>query len=159
MYLATRLVADIAAQAFKHDGEWRDDPALSAFLRDQTGQMREPIVFDGPRQQPCRQLGRRSRPEGTQPQPVLQLGGMASTVPLGGQEFVDCARKDLDLLGNKGKQRRRRTFTGAQRTTGMVQIAKDQRLTEAIVVAATPSVRHQVSVLRGDQGENARQSR
>jgi len=115
--------------------------SLTPHQQQEAKRMREK---DGPRQQPRRQFGRGSRPERTQPQPVLQLGGMASTVPLGRQVLVDRVRTDLDLLGNKREKRSRRTLTGPQRTTGIAQVAKHQCLTETIVVAATPPVRGEV---------------
>ena len=50
--LSPRLIAQVDAAAFKAPGWWDDDPALSAFLHDQLGQIRQPVILNRARQQP-----------------------------------------------------------------------------------------------------------
>ena len=55
-------------------------------------------------------------------------------------------RKNVDLLGDERQQRGRRSLAGAQRTAGIAQVAKHQRVTEAVVIAAAAPNRGEVRV-------------
>jgi hypothetical protein len=123
---------------------WENDPTLPAFFHNQPSQMAKPFVLNGLRQQPCRQLGGGTGPERTKLHSVLQLGGMTPAVPLGNQIFVDRLRKNLDLINDKCEERSRRSFTGAQRTAGITQVAKLQSMTEAVVIATASPDRREV---------------
>ena len=88
MDLATRLIAGLNAKPLERAGWWDYDPAPSAFLNHQPGEMRKPVVLDRVRQQPAGQIGSRTRPEGPKPETDLQFGRMAPSVPLRGGEVV-----------------------------------------------------------------------
>ena len=142
--LSPRLIAQVDAEAFEAPGRWDDDPALSAFLHDQLGQIRQPVILNRVRQQPASQLGGRARAEGTEPKSVLQFRSVPPTVLLEDEIIVDGFRPDIDLLGNKRDQRSRRPFTDAQGTPGIAQVAKHQRVAEAVVIAATAPDRGEI---------------
>ena len=159
MHFPPRLMTDLDAEPFERRRPWEDDPTLPALLHDQFGQMAKPVIFDSMRQQPCRQLRRGPRSKRTQPQPVLQLGRMAPAVPFSGQIFVNRVWKNVDLFGNKGKERFRWLFACSQWATRIAQVAKHERLAEAVVVATAPPdhgevgvrkrvVAHQLTLLR-----------
>jgi len=135
MYFLPGTMTDIDAEPFECRRPWQDDPTLPALLHDQFSQMAKPLIFDSARQEPGCQLSGRPRSERTQPQPVLQLGRVAPAVPLGRQIVVNRLWKNVDLFGNKSKEWLRWPFVGPQRTTGIPQVAKHERLTEAVVIA------------------------
>jgi len=100
--------------------------------------MNEAIVLDRARQQPDGQFGRRARAEGPQSKPVLQFRSVAPTVLLRAQIIVEGFRLNLDLLGNKRDKSSRRSFTDAQGTPGIAEVAKHQRVAESAVIAPAP---------------------
>jgi hypothetical protein len=87
--LATRLIAGLDAEPLERVGRWDDDPAPPALLHHQSGEMRKSVVLDRVRQQPAGQIGGRTRPEGTKPEAVLQIGHMALSVPLRSEIVLD----------------------------------------------------------------------
>ena len=87
--LATCPMAGLDAEPLERAGRWDDNPAPSAFLHHQPGEMGKPIVLDRVRQQPAGQIGGRTRPEGTKPETVLQFGRVALPVPLRGEVMLD----------------------------------------------------------------------
>ena len=99
-------------------------------------------------------------PEGAEPKPVLQFGGMPAAVLLGGEVVIDGPRPHIDLVGDERDQGRRRPLIRPQRPSWMAQIAQHQRVAEAAVIAsAAPSHReirlgqrviaHQLAPVRG----------
>jgi hypothetical protein len=56
-------MTNIDAEPFECRRPWQDNPALPALLHDQFSQVAKPLVFNRPREQPTRQLSRRSRSE------------------------------------------------------------------------------------------------
>ena len=147
--LSPRLIAQVDAEAFKAPGWWDDDPALSAFLHDQLGQIRQPVILNRARQQPASQLGGRARAEGTEPKSVLQFRSVPPTVLLEDEIIIDGFRPDIDLLSNKRDQRSRRPFTDAQGTPGIAEVAKHQRVAEAAVIASTAPDRGDIRLGQG----------
>jgi hypothetical protein len=71
------------------------------------------------------------------------------TVLLEDEIIIDGFRPDIDLLGNKRDQRRRRPFTDAQGTPGIAEVAKHQRVAEAAVIASTAPDRGDVRLGQG----------
>jgi hypothetical protein len=114
MHLPPRLMTHLDAEAFKCRGPGNDDPTMPALLQDQRGQMHQPVVLDGVRQQLGRQQRRRARPKRTQPQPVLQLGGMGDAAAFRGQIGIDRVWKHVDLFSDKGEQQCRWPLAGTQ---------------------------------------------
>jgi hypothetical protein len=146
LHFPSGLMTDLDAEPFECGRPRKNDPTLPAFFHNQPSQMAKPFVLNGLRQQPCRQLGGGTGPERTKLQSVLQLGGMTPAVPLGDQIFVERLRKNTDLIGDKCEERSRRSFTGAQRTARITQVAKHQSMTEAVVIATAAPDRREVSV-------------
>lgn len=108
--------------------------------------MNQPVVLDGVRQQPGRQQSCRARPERTQPQPVLHLGGMAHAIPFGGEIGIDRLWQNIDLFSDECQQRFRGPLAGAERAARMAQVAEHQRMTEAVVIAPAPPDRREVGL-------------
>ncbi len=129
------LLADLDAQPFERPWRRDGDPALPAFLQHPAGEMGEPVVLDRVRQQPFRQLGRRTGSERTQPDPFLRLGGMPSAGPRCGQIVFDAVRKNVDLLGEERNEGGRRALVDLQGPPRIAQIAEHQRKAETVVVA------------------------
>jgi hypothetical protein len=90
-------MADLDEKAFERRWPRQDDPTLPAFLHGQPGKMTKPLVLDGVRQQPRRQLSGGTRSERTQSQSVLQFGGMTPAVPVRAQIVVEPLRKNAEL--------------------------------------------------------------
>src|SRR5271166_6616113 len=137
MYIPPGLMTHLNAEALECGRPGEDDPTAPTLLQYQPGQMNKPFVLDGARQQPRRQCRGGAWPKRTQPQPILQLGGMAPAVPLGSQIFVNRFWKDIDLLGDECEEQCRRSLAGAQRATRIAQVAQHERMTEAVVIAPT----------------------
>ena len=69
---------------------------------------------------------------------------MASTVPLGSQVVVNRTRQTPNLFGNKCQERFRRSLAGAQGAARIAQVAKHERMAEAILFATTAPNRRQI---------------
>ena len=149
MHLPPRLMTYLDAEAFKRRRPGNDDPTMPALLQHQGGQMHQPVVLDGVRQQPGRQQRRRAWPKRAQPQPVLQLGGMGDAAAFCSQISIDRLWKHVDLFCDECEQRCRRPLAGAQRAARIAQVAQHQRMAEPVMVAARPPDRRQVGVQQG----------
>ena len=55
-------------------------------------------------------------------------------------------RKNIDLFGDERQQRGRGPFAGAQRTARVTQVAKHQRIAEAVVIATAAPDHREVSI-------------
>jgi len=75
-------------------------------------------------------------PEGAQPKPVLQFGGMPAAILLGGKVVIDDFRPHIDLFSNKQDQNRWRPLVGPQRPPRIAEVAQHQRVAEATVITA-----------------------
>jgi hypothetical protein len=121
--LATRLIARLNAEPLERAERWNDDPAPPALFNHQPGEMRKPVVLGRVGQQPAGQIGGRKRPKGTELKLVLQFRSMTSAVLLRGDIAGGRFWKNIDLLGDKRDESRRRSFVGAQGTAGIPQVA------------------------------------
>jgi hypothetical protein len=142
--LATRPITGLDAKPLERAGRWDNDPAPPALLHHQPGEMRKPVVLDCVRQQPAGQIGSRTRPEGAEPETVLQFGRMAPSIPFCGEIILDRLRKSVNLLGDKQQKRPRWPFARLQRTPRVAQIAKHEGVAEAIMIATTAPDRGKV---------------
>src|SRR6516162_1652376 len=142
--LAARLMAGLDAEPLERAGRWDDDPAPSALLHHQPGEMRKPVGLDRVRQQPAGQIGGRTRPKGPKPETVLKFGRMAPSVPLRGEIVLDRLRKSVNLLCDEQEKRPRRPLARLQRTARIAQIAKHEGVAEAIMIATTAPDRCEV---------------
>ncbi len=145
MDLSSRLVADLYAETLKGIRVRQGDPTLSAFLQDKPRHMNEPLILDGQRQKPCREISRRACAKRTQTQPVLQLHCMDAAVAFSGQIDVHGIRKHAYLVSNKLKHGSWWPFRRSQWPAGVTQIAKHDRMAKPVVVAAAASDCGQVS--------------
>jgi hypothetical protein len=75
-------VADLHAEPFERPRRWDDEQSPPALLHHQSGQVGQPVVLDRVRQQPNCQVAGHARAEGTELEPVLQLGGMTPPILL-----------------------------------------------------------------------------
>src|SRR5271166_3822985 len=146
MYIPPGLMTHLNAEALECGRPGEDDPTAPTLLQYQPGQMNKPFVLDGARQQPRRQCRGGAWPKRTQPQPILQLGGMAPAVPLGSQILVDGFWKNVELFSDECDERFRWSLAGLQRATGIAQVAQHERMTEAVVIATTTPDRRDVGV-------------
>lgn len=106
------------------------------------------------RQQFFNQLGGRTGAKRPKAKLFLAFDRLTLAAPLGGEVVVDHIRQNLDLVRDESQQRRRWPLAGAQRTAGKTQVAKHERVAEAVVVAAAAPDRCKVG---GGQGEVAHQ--
>ena len=90
----------------------------------------------------------------------LQFHRMTATILFGRQITVDGVRQDIDLTSDKRNESSGGPLTGMQRTAGMTQITKHDRVTETAVIATATSdhgdirvgqcvMAHQFRVIRG----------
>ena len=145
MHFSSGHAAKFGAEPFDGGGRGNDNPALPAFLHHQRSQIGEPIIFDGLRQKQLRQLGGGLFAERTKPELLLTLDGVTPAVPLGDEIFVDRSGRTPICSATKCEQRRRRPLTGAQSTAGIAQIAKHERIAEAVVIATAAQDRREIS--------------
>src|SRR5208337_1548806 len=95
MYIPPGLMTHLNAEALECGRPGEDDPTAPTLPQYQPSQMNKPFVLDGARQQPRRQCRGGAWPKRTQPQPILQLSGMAPAVPLDSQILVDGFGKNV----------------------------------------------------------------
>ena len=114
-------------------------------MRHQLGQGSQSIVLDGRCEENTCQLYDGAFAERAQPKALLALDGVALAAPLGTASIVGRVGRDVDLLGNEVQHIRGRALAGAQRTAGVTQVAKHQRVTEAVVIATAASDGGEVS--------------
>ena len=99
--LPPRPKAQINTETFEAPRRRNDDPPPTAFLHDQLGQMEEAVVLEGLQMNGGGEFRRGVFPEGAQPKPLLQFGGMPAAVLLGGEIAFDGLRAHIDLFGDK----------------------------------------------------------
>ena len=90
------------------------------------------------------EFGRGAFPKGTWPKPILQFGSMPAPILLGGEIVIDGLRTHIDLFGDKRDQSRWRPLIGPQRPPRITQVAQQQRIAEAAVIAATAPDHRQI---------------
>src|SRR5271165_548159 len=146
MYIPPGLMTHLNAEALECGRPGEDDPTAPTLPQYQPSQMNKPFVLDGARQQPRRQCRGGAWPKRTQPQPILQLSGMAPAVPLDSQILVDGFWKNVELFSDECDERFRWSLAGLQRATGIAQVAQHERMTEAVVIATTTPDRRDVGV-------------
>src|SRR3954447_7359111 len=130
--------AEINTEAFEASRRRNDDLSSTAFLRNQLGQIEEPIVLKSLRMKSVGEFGRGVFPKRTEPKPVLQFGSMPAA-SLQGEIVINGFRSHIDLFGDKRNQCRWRPLAGSQRPPRIAQVAQHQRITEAAGIASAAS--------------------
>src|SRR5271165_7576679 len=98
MYIPPGLMTHLNAEALECGRPGEDDPTAPTLPQYQPSQMNKPFVLDGARQQPRRQCRGGAWPKRTQPQPILQLSGMAPA----GESHLEIPRSSTWCLRDSG---------------------------------------------------------